>query len=233
MLAFFPPFPLCRNLRIHVPSVDSMLCKMHERTPLLGSTVPPPPPPPLTPRTATPEEPDPPRLNPVSLYTHFLTRHPLKTKMVTSSLLAGLSDIITQVLESTRSPRRVLSMAIAGGILTAPMFHYLYTYLEHIIPSTSIKGVAAHLLTDQLLAAPIWLILFLPLIPLLEGHSLRTAMTKTRRDFRPGLAATWSIFPLIQAVNFSVVPVKARVLVLNVTDLLYTSVLSWIMHREH
>lgn len=175
--------------------------------------------------------------NPFSLYMHFLNTYPLVTKCITSGLLAMTSDLIAQIFEgvdfANLKLRRLLSMAFIGSVFSAPSFHVLYGYLETVLPTNARKiNVLAHLVVDQLIAAPLWLVGFFPLLNVCEGVLDKDILIRSfERDYIPALKATWMVFPLIQALNFSVVPMNMRVLVLNIVDVFYTTILSFISHR--
>lgn len=155
------------------------------------------------------------------------------TKMITSGLLSVVSDIFAQRLGSDKkkfSIRRAFSLLAVGALLTAPMFHYLYAAFEVIKPRGLRVGVA--LVMDQLVAAPVWLVLFFTMVSAFEGvREWKTIDNQIRRDFIPSIKLVWLVFPAVQVVNFSLVPVRLQVLVLNVCDLIFTAALSWIQHR--
>ncbi len=177
---------------------------------------------------------------PLALYMHLLARYPLPTKVVSSTLIMALSDVIAQKVggEEKLDWRRVLAMGMVGAILTAPLFHYLYEFLERWMPTKAgLRNTMGQLAVDQLLAAPVWLVLFFPLVALVERGVNEAALGQTRdgylRDFFPSLLLTWKIFVPSQAISFAFLPIATRVLALNVVDLVYTAALSYISHKPH
>lgn len=185
-------------------------------------------------------------------YMRFLDEAPLLTKVFTSGLLGALSDVIAQVIENSGRSKfdgletptmsldwqRVLALSVVGMVLTAPMFHFLYDLLEHVIPSSaaglrSVKNVTAQLVVDQLVAAPLWVVSFYGLFSVAENGrvALPDIVAQIQRDFVPTMKLTWMIFPVFQVISFGFLPKKMRVLVLNVVDLGYTAALSYIKHR--
>lgn len=78
------------------------------------------------------------RFNAFKLYMEWLSARPLATKAVTSALISGASDILTQRLSGTKlknlSRRRAYALAGVGFMLTAPLFHYFYDALERVLP---------------------------------------------------------------------------------------------------
>lgn len=51
---------------------------------------------------------------------------------------------------------------------------------------------------------------------ILEGVS---PQEKLEKSYLPGLKANWMLWPAVQAINFSVVPLQHRVLVVNIVSL--------------
>lgn len=180
-------------------------------------------------------------------YLAALDRTPLATKMVTAALLGALSDLIAQAIEARgvgageragTDWRRVWALAAVGGLLTAPLFHALYEWLERALPLGGLsagrraRNVALQLVVDQVVAAPAWLLAFFPMFDVAEsgqwdGERIARGL---RRDFLPSLRLTWTIFPVCQLLSFSLLPSNMRVLVLNVVDLGYTAGLSLLKH---
>lgn len=185
-------------------------------------------------------------------YIRFLDEAPLTTKIVTAGLLGAISDIIAQFIENSAASKfeeldtdsvslnwqRVFALAAVGMVLTAPMFHYLYDFLEHSIPTSTagwraLRNISAQLAVDQLLAAPLWVLAFYASFSFFEKGQfvVDDVMGQIRRDFVPTMRLTWAIFPIFQVISFGFLPKKLRVLVLNVVDLGYTAALSYIKHR--
>lgn len=53
-----------------------------------------------------------------------------------------------------------------------------------------------------------------------------------RVDFLPTLTAEVSIWPIVQSVNFSVVPLKHQLLVINVFTIMDAAFMSWARNQE-
>lgn len=180
-------------------------------------------------------------------YMAALDGAPLATKMVTAAVLGALSDLIAQAIEGRGGNagervgtdwRRVSALAAVGALLTAPLFHALYEWLERALPLGGLsagqrtRNVALQLFVDQAVAAPAWLLAFFPMFEVAESGQWDGARIARglRRDFLPSLRLTWTIFPFCQLLSFSLLPSNMRVLVLNVVDLGYTAGLSLLKH---
>jgi protein Mpv17 len=77
---------------------------------------------------------------------------------------------------------------------------------------TTIARVAA----DQMVFAPIQLTCFLSSMSIMEGSDV---MEKLRHSWVPSYKANLLVWPFVQAVNFTFVPLDMRVLVVNVVSL--------------
>lgn len=176
---------------------------------------------------------------PLAFYLALLDRHPLATKTITSGVISAISDIIAQAVAGASKVdwRRVFALFLVGFLLTAPLFHYLYEFLERRIPAhRGWRNTVVQLFIDQFVAAPMWLAAFFPLVLLIELGSLDlsffTAITSQyRRDFLASVLLTWKIFIPTQALSFTLLPPSLRVLALNVVDLVYTAALSFLAHK--
>jgi protein Mpv17 len=76
--------------------------------------------------------------------------------------------------------------------------------------------VAARVLADQTVFSTINMGCFLSSMAILEGRSPQERLEKS---YLAGLKANWLLWPAVQAINFSVVPLQHRVLVVNIVSL--------------
>ncbi len=83
-------------------------------------------------------------------YSRALERHPLATKMLTSSVLFGAGDFMSQKLEGKPEldSARLGRMAAWGAIFT-PFAHVWYNALDKMIPGAGVKVVATKVVADQ------------------------------------------------------------------------------------
>jgi hypothetical protein len=83
-------------------------------------------------------------------YTRALEKHPLLTKVVTSTVLFGAGDLMSQKLEgkATVDTARFARMAAWGAIFT-PFAHVWYNQLDKMIPGSGAVVVASKVVADQ------------------------------------------------------------------------------------
>jgi protein Mpv17 len=99
---------------------------------------------------------------------------------------------------------------------------------------TKIKTPNKHLdtvtrvLADQIIFASTNLAFFLSSMAYLEGSSVSEKLSST---YVEALKKNWMVWPAVQAVNFTVVPLQHRVLVVNVVSLGWNCYLSYVNSR--
>ena len=90
-------------------------------------------------------------------YTRALERAPLLTKVVTSTVLFGAGDFMSQKLEGKAEldTARLGRMAAWGAIFT-PFAHVWYNALDKMIPGSGVTVVASKVVADQVRLALLW-----------------------------------------------------------------------------
>lgn len=218
----------------HFPDVTRVRLPDMEVLPLLSHAAPPRPPPPPDCHRPVRDGDDDQGFNFGRFYLRMLDKHTFITKVITSAILSSVSDLIVQKLEANEKIDLLRNVAffLTGAVLTAPLFHVLYELFEHTIPATNVTNLVLQVACDQLIAAPLWLLAFFPFIAVIEGCTDLSEIANTiRQKYVDGLKVTWIVFPAVQVVNFTLVPKHLRVLVVNICDLVYTALLSWLAHR--
>jgi protein Mpv17 len=100
-----------------------------------------------------------------------------------------------------------------------------YSFLQRKINLQSQSTtIAARVLADQVVFATINMGCFLSSMAILEGRSPRERLEKS---YFAGLKANWVLWPAVQAINFSIVPLQHRVLVVNIVSLGTSSSRKW------
>ncbi|CAI5976061.1 unnamed protein product [Closterium sp. NIES-65] len=134
--------------------------------------------------------------------------------------------------------RRVVTTALFGAGFVGPLGHYWYEGLEGFVrnrlglrPST-MRFVAAKLFLDTFAFGPVHLAAFFTYTGLVAGHSLHQIRTDLARDFLPGFLTEATVWPVIQTVNFKLVPVQHQLLFVNFFCLLDSAWLSWLKHQQ-
>ncbi|KAI9882454.1 MAG: hypothetical protein M1823_005804 [Watsoniomyces obsoletus] len=106
------------------------------------------------------------------------------------------------------------------GPAATKWFGFLQNKIRH--PNKNVE-IAARVAVDQCVFAPANLLVFLSTMSLLEGSDPRE---KLKRTYKDTMITNWTVWPFVQALNFKMVPLEHRVLVVNVVALGWNCYLS-------
>ncbi|KAF4266166.1 Protein required for ethanol metabolism [Aspergillus fumigatus] len=168
-------------------------------------------------------------------YQTKLAKQPILTASVTSAVLFGCGDILAQQAVDRKGfdkhdLARTGRMALYGGAIFGPAATTWFAFLQRNVVLKSHKAtIIARVVADQGLFTPTHLTCFLTSMAIMEGTD---PIEKWRTSFLPSYKANLTIWPLVQGVNFSIVPLEYRVLVVNVVSLGWNCILSLINSGE-
>jgi len=163
-----------------------------------------------------------------AFYNSNFDKRPVATLVITNGVLFSIADALAQAsttLMKTRStaavfeqyePARTLRFCVFGMGM-GPIIGRWMRILERRIPikAGETKGttvqLAKRVLADQLIMAPFGLVLFVGSMGLMEGRDTAGIQAKFTDMFFPALFANWKVWPLIQTVNFKLMPIQYRV----------------------
>lgn len=83
----------------------------------------------------------------------------------------------------------------------------------------------ARVACDQSLFAPVMIGAFLSSMATMEGNSAKERLEKA---WWPALKANWMLWPMVQTINFTFLPLQHRVLFANIVSIGWNSYLSWV-----
>ncbi|KAH3891846.1 peroxisomal membrane protein 2-like [Dreissena polymorpha] len=162
-------------------------------------------------------------------YQKWLKEKPLLTKACTSGSVSALGNVISQKVAPQPGGkivwRSVLSYAAFGFCLSAPIIHYFYIWLEKILPrkeTTSQIENIKRLLIDRFIFTPPFILLFLYVVTILEGHGSAVAIKKIKEQFWTILKMNWKVWTLFTYINVNYIPQKYRVLFGNMVGLFWS-----------
>ncbi|XP_051888221.1 peroxisomal membrane protein 2 [Pristis pectinata] len=168
-------------------------------------------------------------------YLFLLKKYPVLTKSVTSGILSGLGNVLSQVMEQRSKGLSITKNLSFGGpirfgvfglVFTGPLSHYFYLYLDKLIPSNVPYSQVKRLLLDRLMFAPAFLALFFVVISLLEGKNLKALKDKMQTGYWIALKMNWKVWTIFQYININYVPVQFRVLFANLVALFWYAYLA-------
>jgi len=160
-------------------------------------------------------------------YKHMLQYSPIPTKATTAAVLSFLGNVITQkVFEKNpqMNYNRAVKFVVYASLIT-PISHYWYKLLDSLFPKDKSRDsdenkiidgtVLKKLALDELLYDPFCIVFFFSIIGLLERQNLEQIKSKIVKDYWQTQKMSWKVWPVVQFVNFAVVPDNMRILFIN------------------
>uniref|UniRef100_A0A182WEW7 Pmp22 peroxisomal membrane protein n=1 Tax=Anopheles minimus TaxID=112268 RepID=A0A182WEW7_9DIPT len=167
-------------------------------------------------------------------------RYLLVTNTVSSGVLMLAGDVAAQEIErrlelkSTSSEldwKRMFNMTLVG-LSQGPLHHYLYKWMDVLLPGASVRTVFKKIAIDQFAISPIFIVTYLYSAGLLEGASVNECTTELRHKYWTIYTADWLVWPPTQFINFYLISPKYRVLYINAITMLYNVFLCYIKHND-
>ena len=114
-------------------------------------------------------------------------------------------------LEMLRGSRRQfeferLMRFTSFGFLSSIMQFSWFSWLDAMFPVTYNLGIIKRVLADQLVYAPVSLLLFFAYMNLMEGNNLADFKKRMKKGYVTSLKANYLLWPVIQVINFKFVP---------------------------
>lgn len=122
-----------------------------------------------------------------------------------------------------------LEQSLTSRVITAvfgPAATTWFKFLQHnIVLKNKNAEILARVAADQLIFAPTNLFCFLSSMAMMEGTSPKE---KLDSSYKTAIQSNWMVWPFVQMVNFKLVPLHHRVLVVNVISIGWNCYLSFL-----
>jgi protein Mpv17 len=160
------------------------------------------------------------------MFKRVMNRYPLQTQCITCALLFGAGDVITQTYfpkpktKSSFDFSRTFRLLFFGGFVAGPSMTLWYRFLnKHIVFSSPTKQLVTRVALDQLLFSPTFLLIFFSFNGIVEGKGRDEIIHRLELGYKKVLIGNWTIWPLVQLVNFKFVPLNYQTVMVNTVAL--------------
>jgi len=145
-------------------------------------------------------------------------------------MIYTVGDCTMQALEGRESwdRARTFRMCVYGGLWLSPFLHVWYGSLDRVVSGTGLVQMAKKLAVDQTFAAGLNMFAFYSITGLLEGRDVGQVKERLEEKWWPTMLSLWTVWPFVQIVNFTLVPLHRRVLVVNLVGVGWSTYLSFI-----
>ncbi|EKX35278.1 hypothetical protein GUITHDRAFT_97867 [Guillardia theta CCMP2712] len=178
--------------------------------------------------------------------------------MATGFVIGLFGDIISQITAgiqfSELDIKRLLVFSSWGGFGFTPIAYKWYNIIEATIPATIAMRGVWKMAMDQILFPPVITAFTFFMLTMIEGvlsgfsltlnkglqqtavvqqslsQLVDKAVAKVKHDLVPTLITNYKVWPAVQILNFSIVPVKLQVLFVNCVAVWWNFVLSMTQH---
>ncbi|POS86240.1 hypothetical protein EPUL_001446 [Erysiphe pulchra] len=138
-------------------------------------------------------------------------------------------EVIEPRLQSSPFDFERLMRFMAYGFMMAPPQFKWFQFLSKTFPITKESGLLSAVKMvafDQMIYAPIGVATFFTVMTVAEGGGRRAVSTKLRDMFIPTLKANYMVWPLVQMVNFRLMPVRFQLPFVSTVGIAWTAYLS-------
>ncbi|KAI0995714.1 hypothetical protein K3495_g12467 [Podosphaera aphanis] len=122
-----------------------------------------------------------------------------------------------------------LTRFMVYGFMMAPVQFKWFQYLSKAFPITKDNGLASALkmvIFDQLIFAPAGIATFFTVMTIAEGGGRRAVSTKLKEMYIPTLKANYMVWPLVQIINFRLIPLQFQLPFVSSIGIAWTAYLS-------
>ncbi|XP_013112229.1 mpv17-like protein 2 [Stomoxys calcitrans] len=170
------------------------------------------------------------------VWRNVFGKYLLITNVVGSGVLMVVGDIAAQEIEYRKGEKperfdlkRMGRMFIVGA-LQGPMHHYVYAWMDKIMPVANLKNIVKKILIDQLFMSPACIFIFFYSACYLERKTWKETNDELRQKFLFIYCMDWLLWPGAQYVNFRYLDTKYRVSFVNICTALYNIFMSYVKH---
>ncbi|XP_058467128.1 mpv17-like protein [Malaya genurostris] len=152
--------------------------------------------------------------------------------MLSYSALWPLGCLLQQTFEGRRPNNydweRCLRYSLYGTFISAPMLYTWMRTANMMWPRTDFRSSLAKAFTEQAAFDPFAIVFFLYGMSILERKPQKQAANEVRSKFWDTYKVGFFYWPVVQTVNFSVIPAKNQIIAAGFFSLIWTTFLAYI-----
>lgn len=173
----------------------------------------------------------------MSLLRGVFKNHPIVKGMVTYAVIWPTGSLIQQTLEGkdlrTFNYKQCLNFAIFGTFFVAPTLYGWVKISSQMWPNMNLKTGIIKAIVEQFSYGPFAGTSFFFGMSLLEQKSIEEAVQEVKTKFPDTYKVGICIWPVIQTINFSLIPEHNRVPFVSICSLLWTTFLAYMKQRNN
>ena len=163
-----------------------------------------------------------------------LSRNLLLSNTLLCGVMSGLGDVVLQSSRVEQRPfdkTRTMHLTLTGLSL-GPCFHFWYQALDRMLPGKALSVVAKKVLLDQIIFSPVCLSVFFVTLGFLDWSSWKDIGHEIYHKGIIIYKAEWFVWPPAQVLNFYFVPLRFRVLFINMIAFCFSILQSHVRYSD-
>ncbi|XP_057331291.1 protein Mpv17-like [Microplitis mediator] len=171
------------------------------------------------------------------LYKQFLNKYPLGLQAIQAGALMAAGDQLAQNLVEKRNFNeldfvRTAKFYAIGFFIGGPATRTWYGVLDKYIGSKGKVVALKKVACDQVLFAPAFIVVLLTSIGLMQGKDIGGIKTKLSNEYKDILINNYKLWPMVQLVNFTFVPLQYQVLFVQSVAVFWNTYVSFRTNRD-
>jgi len=169
-------------------------------------------------------------------YGRLVIKYPWRSQITQTAVLLAAGDVISQMVVERRNLHtfewtRVGRFFVLGCML-APVYRVWYVALDKMVKATGTTAVLKKVFLDQIVYAPPFLAMFVVATGMLQMQSKQEIESKLKSEMPDIMRTNYQVWPATQFLNFYLVPLHHRILVINIVGLFWNTYMAFMTNKD-
>ncbi|XP_055912699.1 peroxisomal membrane protein 2 [Eupeodes corollae] len=166
-------------------------------------------------------------------YLEQLFNHPVRTKSITSAVLATSANYTSQKIAGNRtiSQKALLAYGSFGLLFGGTVPHFFYKLIDKIFPHKMPMRKILVFMAERLIFTPFYQALSLYFLSRFEGNTHEHAVQNFKRLYENLLQKNWMFLSIPVFLNMNYVPPMVRTLTFNMISFIWVIYLAGVRRR--
>ncbi|XP_012264038.2 mpv17-like protein [Athalia rosae] len=162
------------------------------------------------------------------------TKYPVIRGMASYTVIWPTASLIQQkfIGKDEISYMQALRFSLYGGFFVAPTLFCWIKFASYVWPKSDLKSGIIKALVEQVTYGPAAMCCFFFGINLLEFKPVDECIKEVKEKFLPTYKTGIFVWPILQTINFTVIPERNRVVYVSICSLMWTSFLAYMKSLE-
>ncbi|XP_014283171.1 uncharacterized protein [Halyomorpha halys] len=164
----------------------------------------------------------------------FSNKYPVSRGMATYAITWPVASLFQQHLEGREKYDywRTARFLLYGSLYVAPTLNLWMSIARYLWPQNTLTAAVSKALIEQVSYTPFAMISFFFGMSLLEGKNVEQAKKEVSEKFFPTYKVGICVWPVVQTLNYTLIPEKNRVPFVSLCSLAWTTFLAYMKHLE-